>query len=213
MKRLVFMIIPALCGLMFFLSCNKDEVNSALSIYAFGQSASTTKNATSEESEAVNQGLWCTGNDIKWYNGTTGELKLKNLPKLSDWTSFNGLSVFLDDVELFSLKMANPLSSAGLYAPYIYWERGEIVYSDCICGNKQDHIVDPNCGNTIVKQDPGRYFITYDYYHFWTQEAREQMASLLGQEYVDEIDKEKAAFEQGWDKFIVQLKKEGKYRK
>ena len=212
MKKVVLMIIPALfCGMMFLSSCNKDEVNSALSIYAFGQS--TTKSATSDESEAINQGLWCTGNDIKWYNGTTGELKLKNEPEFSaDLFSPNKLTIFLDDVELFSLLLVNPLSSIGSGYPFISWEQGEVVYSDCICGNKRDHIIGPNCGYTILKQDPVRYFI-FNTYLSWTQEAREQMASVMGQDYVDEIDRAKATFEQGWDKFIEQLKKEGKYRK
>ena len=210
MKRLVLMIIPALICVWFASSCNKEGNNSALSIYAFGQS--TTKSATSDESDTGNQGLWCTGNDIEWYNGTTGELKLKNIPKVPDWTFFK-LTILLDDIELFSLVTAVPWSSVGLYSPFISCEQGEIVYSDCLCGNKQDHIVGPNCGHTILKQGAAHYYISYDYYQFWTQEAREQTASVVGQDYVDKIDKEKEAFEHGWNIFIQQLKKEGKYRK
>ena len=61
MKRVTFMIIPALiCG-VFFSSCDKEESDSALSIYAFAQL--TTRSASSEESAFENQGLWCTGND------------------------------------------------------------------------------------------------------------------------------------------------------
>ena len=202
-------ISTCFCCMMFFPSCNKQESDSALSIYTFAQL--TTRSASSEESAFENQGLWCTGNDIKWYNGTTGELKIKNIPKAPDWTFFK-LTVFLDDAELFSLATVNPFSSVGSGVPFISWEPGEIVYSDCLCGNKQDHIVGPNCGYTILKQDIGRYFI-FNSYQNWTQEAREQTASVMGQDYVDNIDKEKEAFEMGWDKFIEQLKREGKYRK
>jgi|GEM_PF-4410229 len=52
MNRLVLMIVSALiCGVMVFISsCSKEEVgNSALSIYAFGQS--TTRSAALGESE------------------------------------------------------------------------------------------------------------------------------------------------------------------
>ena len=216
MKRLVLVIISALiCGMMFISSCNKEESNSALSIYTFGQL--TTRSAVFDENEIESKGLWCTGNDIEWYNGTTGELKLKNVPKFPefpDWAFFK-LTVFLDDIELFSLDMPNPISSQGTgYCPYVYWERGEIEYSGCLCGNKQDHFVGPTCGRTIINEKVGRYYI-FNSYLTWTQEAREQMASVMGQDYVDDIDKEKEkeAFELGWDKFIEQLKKEGKYRK
>ena len=204
------MVIPALiCGMMFISSCNKEESNSALSIYAFGQS--TTKSATSEESE-LGKGLWCTGNDIKWYNGTTGELKLKNEPAFSmDLYSPNELTIFLDDVELFSLVIVNPFSSLGVIGPHIQWMRDECVYLGCKCGNKQTHVtVWPTCEG-IWKCPEWRYFI-YLNYPTWTQEEREQTASVMGQDYVDEIDRAKAAFEQGWNKFIEQLKKEGKYR-
>ena len=176
---------------------------------------STTKSTSVEESEG-NKVLWCTGNDIEWYNGTTGELKLKNLPKVADWFPFK-LSIFLDDTELFSLVTVLPWSSLGSSYPFISWERGEIEYSHCICGYRgnQDHLIGPNCGHTILKQHPGRYFIFNTYLNWpqhWTQEALEQMASFMGQDCVDEIVRAKAAFEQGWDKFIEQLKKEGRYR-
>jgi hypothetical protein len=211
MNRVVLRIVPALIfGALLISSCSKDDINSALSIFAFGQS--TTKRTTSDISDIGNQGLWCTGNDIKWYNGTSGELKLKNIPKAPDWTFFK-LTIFLDDTELFSLVTDIPWSSVGLGSPFISCEPGEIVYSDCLCGNKQDHIVGPNCGHTILKQGTSRYYISYNYYQYWTQEAREQTLSVMGQEYVDKIDKEKEAFERGWNIFIQQLKKEGKYRK
>ena len=213
MKRLIVqMVIPALfCGVMFISSCNKEESNSALSIYAFGQS--TTKCTLYEVSKTGSQGLWCTGKDIKWYNGTTGELKLKNIPKSPYWSFFN-LVIFLDDIELFSLETYNPVLSAGPTVPCISWDpgEGEWIYKGCKCGNKQDHIPGQNCeGIWEYKGDGGRYYIS-KYFVDWSEEVREEIASVLGQDYVDNIDRKREAFEMGWDKFIEQLKKEGKYR-
>jgi len=208
MKRLVLMIIPALiCGAMFVSSCSKDGSNSALSIYAFGQS--TTKSASSGESEFGNQGLWCTGNDIKWYNGTTGELKLKNVPKVPYWTFFK-LTIFLDDAELFSLETHSPYSSTFTCFPSIDWEQGESEYLGCKCGNKQDHIPGPTC-EPIFREEIGRYYISLNYLT-WSQEVRDETA-IFGRDWFDNLNEKLEAFECGWDIFIQQLKKEGKYRK
>ena len=195
MKRIVLLIVPALIFggmLMFIASCNKEGVgNSALSIYAFGQSA--TKSATLD-SESENMLLWCTGNDIKWYNATTGELKLKNIPNAPFMTFFR-LTIFLDEMELFSLETVNPLSSHGSRFPCINWEPdGEWRYKGCKCGNKQDHVPGQNCEPAWQYAGKGgRYFIS----GIWP----------------GSFDEEFEAFEQGWNKFIAQLKKEGKYRK
>ena len=210
MKKFVLMFIPALiCGVVFFSSCNKEESNSALSIYALGQS--TTKSATSDESEIGSKGLWCTGNDIIWYNATTGELKLKNIPKVPYWTFFK-LTIFLDDIELFSLATVNPISSIGTYFPCISWEPGKSEYLGCKCGNKQDHIFNWSTCEPVYKDYEGRYYISL-HYPTWSQEVREGMASVMGQDWLDSLEKEFEAFEFGWNKFIEQLKKEGKYRK
>ena len=202
------MIISALfCGLVFVSSCKKDgDNNSALSMYASVQS--TTKSATSGGSEIENQVLWCTGKDIKWYNATTGELKLKNIPKVPYWTFFK-LTIFLDDTELFSLETSNPVSSTFTCFPCINWERGESEYLGCKCGNKQDHIPGATC-EPIYKEEIGRYYISLNYLT-WPQEVREGSA-IYGIDRFDNLDEKLEAFEYGWNIFIQQLKKEGKYR-
>jgi len=216
MKRLVLMIISAfICGAtVFFSSCNKEEdSNSALSIYAFGQSS--TKSATSNESENEyrNMFLWCTGNDIKWYNATTGELKLKNIPNSPFPTLFQ-LTIFLDDTELFSLSTIDYNSSKGISSPCINWERdGEWIYKGCKCGNKQDHFSGANCEPIWEYTGKGGHYYIIKDYPILSQEQREQAVNIMGQDWLDELDKEIEAFEIGWDKFIAQLKTEGKYRK
>jgi len=208
MKKFVLMIFTALiCGLL-YTSCSKENnANSALNIYAFSQS--TTKS----ESENGDMFLWITGNNIKWYNSTTGELKLNNIPNVPFMTLFR-LTVFLDDIELFSLETVNPLLSKISSFPCINWEPdGEWLYKGCKCGNKQDHITGRNCEPIWEYTGKGgSYFINMDY-PIWTQAVRDEMAGIMGQDWLDSLDAEFEAFEYGWNKFIEQLKKEGKYRK
>ena len=57
----------------------------------------------------------------------------------------------------------------------------------------------------------GRYYIS-ERYPVWTQEFREEMANIMGQDWLDNLDEEHKAFDAGWQKFIEQLKQESKYR-
>ena len=215
MKRLVLMIVSALiCGVMVFISsCSKEEVgNSALSIYAFGQS--TTRSSSFDESEKEEKKLWCTGNDIKWYDATTGELKLKNIPKVPYMTFFK-LTIFLDEVELFSLETANPYSSISTDFPCINWDMdGELIYT-CSgkCGNKQDHIIGQAC--EIIWEytgDGGHYYISKGYPR-WHPLERDESTAHWDWDSID-ADREEnwKTLEPGWSTFIEQLKKEGKYK-
>ena len=124
-KRLFLVILPALiCGLaMFVTSCNKDKnSNSALSIYAYSQA--TTKSAAFTESEPENSILWCTGEEIEWYNGTTGELKLKNSETLHErilnaFLNVETLKVYLGEEELFTLGYSLSVMSHTIDFPVI----------------------------------------------------------------------------------------------
>ena len=127
--------------------------------------------------------------------------------------TFLKLTIFLNDIELFRLATANPASSQQILFPCIIWEPdGEWIYEGCKCGNKLDHIPGAAC-ESIWKYTGkgGRYYISKNY-PIWTQELREQTVSIMGQDWMDNIDKEKEEFENGWNIFIQQLKKEGKYR-
>ena len=214
MKRLVLMIIPTLiCGVMVFISsCSKEDVgNSALSIYAFGQPA--TRSAALNESGKEEKNLWCTGNDIKWYNETTGELKLKNIPKVPYMTFFK-LTIFLDDMELFSLETANPVSSIATAFPCINWEPdGELIYKGCKCGNEQDHITGKACEPIWdYTGDGGHYYISKGYPR-WHPLERDESTAHWDWDSID-ADREEnwKTLEPGWSTFIEQLKKEGKYK-
>ena len=211
MKRFFLMIISVLiCGGMVFISsCSEDEIdNSALSIYISGQS--TTKSATFHSSEHVENSLWCTGEDIKWYNATTGELKLKNTPNVPIMT-FSRLTMFLDNTELFSIEALNHFLSHIPAVPFINWEPdGEWVYKGSKCGIETDHIAGPNCEPIWeYNGNGGRYIISL--YPIWPQWYLEEMSRIKGQDWVDIVE-EREVFELHWNMFIEQLKKEGKYR-
>ena len=177
MKRVVLLIISALiCGVMFLSSCNKDEVNSALSMYA--SVPSTTKSTSVEESEG-NKVLWCTGNDIEWNNGTTGELKLKKLE--NEDLPVGALIVYLGEEKLFVLGAAFGFSSIDLHYP-------------------------------VLINDRDIYYISKGY-PMWGPAERELMVNTPWEQIDEEREKNWKAIEPGWNKFIEQLKKEGKYRK
>jgi len=210
MKNLALItIVTAILG---FSSCDKEnDINSALSIYAIGQSA--TRSAALDESFKEKKNLWCTGNDIKWYNATTGELKLKNIPNMPYMTFFK-LTIFLDDIELFSLETANPVSSIATDFPCINWEPdGEWIYKGCKCGNKQDHITGQACESIWdYTGDGGHYYISKGY-PAWDPKDRDESTAHWDWDSIDAAREENwKTIEPGWGKFIEQLKNEGKYR-
>ena len=186
MKRFFLMIVPALiCGVIVFISsCNKeDEVgNSALSIYAVGQSE--IRSAALDESEKENKSLWCTGDNIRWYNGTTGELKFNTTPPpISGFPPFfyEYLVVFLDDKELIRFETVTPISSISTARPCITLEED---------------------GFYINKGYPR-----------WDPKDRDESTAHWDWESIDAAREENwKAIEPEWDIFIEQLKKEGKYR-
>ena len=78
--------------------------------------------------------LWCAGDNIKWYNGTTGELKFKTEPSMEPGAQ---LALYLNDEKLISFVLADPYSSVSYIRPcivvepdgfyirksyFIYWE-------------------------------------------------------------------------------------------
>ena len=180
MKNLALItIVTAILG---FSSCDKENnVNSALSIYAVGQSE--IRSAALDESEKENKSLWCTGDNIKWYNGTTEELKFNTTPPpISGFPPFfyEYLVVFLDDKELIRFETVSGISSIATARPciiekYEYGDDGVFYY---IC---KGYPWDPKGGNEGTVLD-------------------------------EEREKNWKAIEIEWNIFIEQLKKEGKYR-
>jgi hypothetical protein len=219
MKRVVLMIIPALiCGVMFFFvsSCNKESnTDSALYFKAFYPNVDTrTYSAEQEDASKSDIILLFTGNDIKWYNATTGELKFNNIPNLP-YPTFSRLDIYLDDFMLLSFRVASPFSSISTAFPCINAEfDGEQKYKGCKCGNKQDHIPGPNCESIWDYTGEGvRYYISRGYPR-WDPKDRGVETSHWNWESIDaEREKNWKAIEPEWNLFIQQLKKEGKYRK
>ena len=220
MKNL-FLFIPALIcgGMMFCLSCSEEKIDdSALSMSIYTVSQSTTKSAAIHASEHEDGLLWCTGNDIEWYNATTGELKLKNIQtKVPPFLNISKLTIFLNEIELFSIEQHWPASSYKPSKPSIDFvdPDDKWIYIGCKCGKEYDHIPGPDC-ESIKKYvgNGGRYIISINYPE-WTPEYQkylDEMAQILGQDWVDNLVKEREAFEAGWSIFIEQLKKEGRYR-
>ena len=217
MKRLVLMIIPVLiCGVFLLVSsCDKEnDINSALSIYAFGQSE--TRSAAFDESKNEIKNLWCTGNDIKWYNAATGELKFNiTPPPISGFPPFiyEYLVVFLDDKELIRLETVTGISSISTARPCITWEDdGERIYKGCKCGKELDHISGPTCEPIWEYTGNSGYYISKGYPR-WDPKDRDESTAHWDWDSIDAAREENwKAIESEWNIFIEQLKKEGKYR-
>jgi hypothetical protein len=201
-----------MCALCFS-SCTKEKITkSALHINAISYTVDTRSSNT--EKEIKNDTLlWCAGDNIEWYNVTTGELKLKKDP-IAGSTFLNNcyLIVFLDDNMLFSLNVANPVSSISTHFPCINWEPGERTCKGCKCGNKQDHISGPTCESIYV--DEGAHYYISKGYPGWNPGDRGIETSHWDWESIDaEREKNWKTIEPGWSLFIQQLKKEGRYKR
>ena len=126
--------------------------------------------------------------NIEWYNATTSEVKFKNNPDRNYFSSVHGglvsIIVCLDDKELFTLDATSCISSVSINHPILIFEG-----DDCYC--------------------IGRGYPNWEYWteEFWTETKWDKKA-----DWVKEREKNWKAIEQGWNKFIAQLKKEEKYR-
>ena len=194
MAKNCFLIVCIVC----VVSCSKeDNRNSALSIKAeFPQVA--TRSSNTEEDIKLDTLLWCPGYNIKWFNATTGELKLNNTPSIPELSGSIYLVVFLDDKKLLTFKTANNYSSATSDYPCIIMEPGE-GYWRCKTHLK-DHIPVPSCEMEYIMIKERSYYISKGYPPRWTGFAGE------------ECEKNWKAIEPEYNLFIEQLKKEGKYR-
>jgi hypothetical protein len=142
--------------------------------------------------------IWCTGNNIEWYNATTGELKFNITPPLV----YSGYLVFfLDDRILLNLEVANPYSSHSTAYPCINTEPERGVWH-CKTHPNEDHIPGPACEYEYTVIEEAHYYISKGYprwgdFNNYADEAREKNWKTIEHEY---------------NLFIEQLKKEGRYR-
>ena len=203
MKILFFLVCT-----LFISSCVKEQsLYSALSIKSVITKVNTRSFSADENKVEYDTVLWCHGNDIEWYNATTGELKLKNAPppeSLFSYISpnfFISLSIYLNDIQLLSFPYISPYSSASAAFPCIVTvEEDGFKWVGCQCGSKeQAHVWSPNCEIILEKSEYAAGTIRY----------------FMGKSYPadEESEKKWKAIEPEWNIFINQLKKEGKYRK
>ena len=197
MKRIVLMILPVLiCGIWFVSSCTKeDNAESALIIKTVVY-LPTPGSYLAEENGKID--TLFKGNRIEWYNATTREIKFKTLDVESVPFGISGnlvkLIVCLDEEELFTLGAIAGISSISYDHPVLI-HGGVIGYH-------------PN--TKVIEYQIGRGYPDWEYWTetFWKETGWDKTA-----DWVKEREKNWKAIEQGWNKFIAQLKKEGKYRK
>ena len=193
MKRIVLKIIPALiCGIWFAASCSKeDNTTSTLSIKAVGYiEEPTTKSYDAKEGLIIDTLLF-NGDNIEWYNATTSEIKFKSLENTDVFLSvFGGLVEFivlLDEEKLFTLDAISGFSSYLLNHP------------------------------VLIEESSDRYIIGRGYpdWEYWkpANERERNWGSAQSLDFIKIREQNWEAIEPGWNKFIAQLKKEGKYRK
>ena len=154
-----------------FSSCSDDEPSaSALSIRSVN------------EREGIDS-LWCSGDNIEWYNGTTGRIKFKARPPISystHWLYTSNLVVYFNDEELISFIFTTFTSSIGYSLPCIVSETDGLYIRECY----------PFCD--------------------WVPGKRPEDAEW--DDFKVLLDENWKAIEPEWDIFIKQLKKEGRYR-
>ena len=209
MKRVVLTIIPALiCGIWFVSSCSKENnVTSALNIKAVVISSPSVKSTLAGEEIKVDTFLWCQGKNIEWYNETTGEIKFKKLENEDEFLiTASGFMVYLGEELLFQLGGSMSVMSYTLNYP--------VLVDGIANGDYNDAPID-YLNKIPLKYYIGRGYPNWEYWteKFWTDTGWEKPTEDSEFNWVKEREKNWKAIEPGLNKFIEQLKKEGKYRK
>ena len=176
-KDLLLMVVV----LLLLSSCSDEHEPSALSIRSVN------------EREGIDS-LWCSGDNIEWYNGTTGEIKFKTRLPISystHWLYTSNLVVYLNDEKLISFIYTTDLSSTGYNLPCIVSETGGLYIRECT----------PGCnwapGEGPIRPPEGSWWGPED--AWW-----DGFKAMLDENW--------KAIEPEWNIFIKQLKKEGRYR-
>ena len=191
MKRFFLMVFFVLyCGTMFCDAlCNKEnDAHSALSIMVV-----VWKNdPSSEDFSMTTDTLFYHGDSIEWFNEATSEVKFKSMVKVNTAEGLKSITVYLEDTELFTLHAVSSLNSFSYNYPVLiesfggyYIGRGYPDWKYWIEG-----------------------FLEDPHYQFKSSFYRDP-----GKDWVEEREKNWKAIEPGWNKFVAQLDKEGKYRK
>ena len=189
MKRVVFMMISGLiCGIWFASSCSKEnkvaKEDNANSVLSI-KAVGFLGEQANKSSVTVNS------DNIEWYDAKTSEIKFKSLENKDNFLSvFGGLIEFvvlLDEEKLFTLDVISGFSSFLLNHP------------------------------VLIMDSPGRYIIGRGYpdWEYWKPENERERnwGSAQPLDFIKIREQNWKALEPVWNKFIAQLKKEGKYRK
>ena len=191
MKKSVLNIISALICIVIFCdaSCNKEDVaNSALSIKAVVYAKSDIPGEAMKTDT-----LLFNGDNIEWFNEKTDEVKFKRMIEVNAAEGLKSIIVHLEDTELFTLHAVSSLSS---------FERNYPVLIE-----------------SFDRFYIGRGYSNFEYWteEFWTHPDLGFLLSVhvreLSENWVQERENNWKAIEQGWNKFIEYLNKEGKYIK
>ena len=145
--------------------------------------SSDPESSVSDSSEIV---LLFTGMEVEWFNETTRELKIR---KTTSWQLLgNKASIFicLDEEVLFELLFTSDIMS--------YWLDYPVLEFDV--AHSRFHI--------------GKGYPDWDYQT--DPELCQKNIEISGHCWMEDRDKNWKAIEPGWNKFIKQLKKEGRYR-
>ncbi|MDR2914581.1 MAG: hypothetical protein LBV74_07100 [Tannerella sp.] len=217
-KNYLFLLICILC----VCSCSEENDHNTVSALKFVSLNDQSEAQTYSSEQEDGGSIWCTGNEIEWYNATTGELKVKTTPPpICGFPPFRYqyLVVFLDDKELLRLETVTSFSSIGINRPCITSESGEgswqvkRVCKYCSKYEGTTHIPDPRCEceREYIYIGEREYYYIGKGYPRWDPKDRDE--SLWDWTFLDaEREKNWKAIEPGWNLFIEQLKKEGRYR-
>ena len=167
------------------------------------------------EYEIKPDSVWSTGDNIKWVNVTTGEIKFKVRPPMMrgfpNWFDQH-LVVFLDDKELIRFETIFPGSSTATARPCITEEsEGKVINKGCTCGREYDHIPGQSCETIWDYSGVVTHFYISKGFPRWEGPNRPDWYDE-GSFFHSAREKNWKAIESEWNIFIEQLKKEGKYR-
>ena len=142
----------------------------------------------------VNIFLWHQKTNIEWYNETTSEIKFGNENVTGILYFENGI-VYSGGKKLFELYWSSCFMSRSVNAPSLI---------DC---SMTSSLLENNISE--------KYYIGRGYpnWEYWTEEFWAETNLDKTPDWMKEREKNWKAIEPGWNEFIEQLKKEGKYRK
>lgn len=211
MKSLMVAIVYAICLFLTVCSNHMPGVESSIVFKKGGDALlRPQEGAFKPEQDAV----VFSGGDILWLNGTTGELKFRDEKKMAELLHANhrnGLAVYLQEEYLFPVFIPDPISSTFVFEPLVMVY--DVTVEPVIEGDKPDEL-------DTGKPYPWKYNTTYSFRlegYPWADSCKGQVVvpqtddGFFEEAYRKYMEKW-SQMEPGWQRFIAQLKAEGRYR-